>query len=142
MKPEVSKKSEWWIPKERYYELKHFCLQYDLWKKAYERIDIQANDPSKVIVAKTEHFDPIQAAVESKEKWYEKMHMVDWACDYATSYAFSIKKPEEAKLLKEAVTKGYSFEKMEARYSTFPVSRDVYYESYRRFFWILDKVRD
>lgn len=28
IRPEVSKKSKYWIERHRYYELKHFCLQY------------------------------------------------------------------------------------------------------------------
>lgn len=33
--PELSKKNTYWIEKHRYYELKHFCLQYPIWKEAY-----------------------------------------------------------------------------------------------------------
>ena len=35
IRPEVSRKNRYWISKPRYYELKHFCLQYPGWKKAY-----------------------------------------------------------------------------------------------------------
>ena len=38
-KPELSKKSPYYIPKRRYYELKNFCLQYPDWKKALEQIN-------------------------------------------------------------------------------------------------------
>lgn len=34
MRPELSQKNPYWIGKHRYYELKHFCLQYPIWKKA------------------------------------------------------------------------------------------------------------
>ena len=37
IRPEISKKNLYWIPKHRYYELKHFCLQYPEWKKNYRR---------------------------------------------------------------------------------------------------------
>lgn len=37
--PELSKKNEYWIEKHRYYELKHFCLQYPIWKEAYQSLD-------------------------------------------------------------------------------------------------------
>jgi len=39
VRPEVSDKSEYWVERHRYYELKHFCLQYPIWKKAYEALD-------------------------------------------------------------------------------------------------------
>lgn len=32
-------KSEYTLSKHRYYELKHFCLQYDEWKKIYVDAD-------------------------------------------------------------------------------------------------------
>lgn len=39
IRPEISKKNRYWIDKHRYYELKHFCLQYPTWKKAYLSLD-------------------------------------------------------------------------------------------------------
>lgn len=39
LRPELSKKNKYWIDKNRFYELKYFCLQYPLWKKAYEVLD-------------------------------------------------------------------------------------------------------
>lgn len=35
IRPELSEKNKYWLEKHRYYELKHFCLQYPLWKQAY-----------------------------------------------------------------------------------------------------------
>lgn len=35
IRAEVSEKNPYWIEKHRHYELKHFCLQYPIWKKAY-----------------------------------------------------------------------------------------------------------
>lgn len=35
IRPEVSEKNQYWIEKHRYYELKHFCLQYPIWRKSY-----------------------------------------------------------------------------------------------------------
>ena len=32
-KPELSRKNPYHLPRQRYYELKHFCLQYDDWKR-------------------------------------------------------------------------------------------------------------
>lgn len=33
IRPELSNKSPYWIERHRYYELKHFCLQYPIWKR-------------------------------------------------------------------------------------------------------------
>ena len=38
IRPEISDKKKYWISKERYYELKHFCLQYNEWRKLYSEL--------------------------------------------------------------------------------------------------------
>ena len=38
-RPELSVKNRYWLPKHRFYELKHFCLQYPEWKKLYSLLD-------------------------------------------------------------------------------------------------------
>lgn len=35
IRAEISEKNKYWIDKHRHYELKHFCLQYPEWKRAY-----------------------------------------------------------------------------------------------------------
>lgn len=39
IRPEISKNNEYWIPRHRYYELKHFCLQYREWVKIVNSLD-------------------------------------------------------------------------------------------------------
>ena len=39
IRPELSEKNPYWIERHRYYELKHFCLQYPIWKKAYAALE-------------------------------------------------------------------------------------------------------
>ena len=39
IRAEISEKNKYWIDKHRHYELKHFCLQYPEWKKAYAEFD-------------------------------------------------------------------------------------------------------
>ena len=38
VRAEISKSNPYWIPKHRLYELKHFCLQYPEWQKAYNAL--------------------------------------------------------------------------------------------------------
>lgn len=35
---ELSTKNKWWIERYRYLELKYFCRQYPIWKKAYRSL--------------------------------------------------------------------------------------------------------
>lgn len=39
IRAEVSENNPYWIEKHRYYELKHFCLQYPTWKRNYVSLD-------------------------------------------------------------------------------------------------------
>lgn len=39
IRPELSKRNPFWLDRHRYYELKHFCLQYPLWKKELSILD-------------------------------------------------------------------------------------------------------
>ena len=42
IRPEVSVKNKYWISRHRYYELKHFCLQYGEWKQAYNSCTVMS----------------------------------------------------------------------------------------------------
>ena len=50
IRPELSEKNPYWIEKHRYYELKHFCLQYPIWKKAYLALDGLAKRPTDLVL--------------------------------------------------------------------------------------------
>lgn len=39
IRPEISEKNKFWIDRHRYYELKHFCLQYPNWKSRRSELD-------------------------------------------------------------------------------------------------------
>ena len=60
IRPELSEKNPYWIERHRYYELKHFCLQYPIWKKAYAALDGLSRRPSdlEVFSKKGEISDP------------------------------------------------------------------------------------
>ena len=50
IRPELSEKNPYWIEKHRYYELKHFCLQYPIWRKAYSVLDGYSNPPKDLAI--------------------------------------------------------------------------------------------
>lgn len=88
IRPELSRNNKYWISKHRYYELKHFCLQYPLWKSAYAAFD-------------------------------------DTLYDY----------------ILKAVTEELSYTYLRTKLDI-PCGRDMYYDRYRRFFWLLSNARD
>ena len=134
LRPELSKKNKYWIPKNRFYELKYFCLQYPLWKYAYEQLDglyICSYDLSNVSKSNLPG-DPIGNCVEERTRYFERMHAVEKAAVEADPYL--------ASYILKAVTEGHSFTYLKSRLEI-PCSRDTYYDRYRRFFWLLDQSR-
>ena len=135
IRPELSEKNRYWIEKHRHYELKHFCLQYPFWKRAYSEIEsIITSSYSPIIFSKsTLADDPIAKLVEKRVSYFNRMQMVEQAAIEAD--------PELASYILKAVTEGLSFTYLKSRLEI-PCSRDTYYDRYRRFFWLLDKTRD
>ena len=49
IRPEISQKNPYWIPKHRYYELKHFVMQYPAWVAARKGLDFLHGDASLLV---------------------------------------------------------------------------------------------
>lgn len=136
MRPEVSQKNPYWIGKHRYYELKHFCLQYPIWKKAYISLDGLSKRPSdlRIFVQSGQlASDPTARCAVSRAHFAERMEMVEQAAIGAD--------PDLYSYLLRGVTEGLSYDALKMKYDI-PCCRDVYYAAYRRFFWLLSKRRD
>ena len=133
-RPELSGKNKYWIEKYRYYELKHFCRQYPIWKKAYASLDGLSQRPADLMVMFRGHSvaDPTVRCVEAKSFYYDRMEML-------------VRVAKETDLglwdyILTGVTEGYSYDVLKARLDI-PCCKDVYYDLYRRFFWLLNKAR-
>ena len=65
IRPELSEKNQYWIEKHRYYELKHFCLQYPIWRRYYAMLDgYPSNWPKAIPPCKTNNVsDPVAKKV-------------------------------------------------------------------------------
>jgi len=134
IRPELSEKNKYWIDRHRYYELKHFCLQYPIWKKTYNSIELYRNGfISRERVSKTNLIGkPVEQWVEAQWFFYERIKMVEkTAEDTDPAFAYYILR---------AVTEGISYDHLKARLEI-PCCKDVYYELYRRFFWLLSEAR-
>lgn len=125
----ISKRNKYWIPKHRYLELRHFCLQYPEWKRDLREYS-WCN--SGVISQGDEWSDPTGRAVERREQANHCVAMVE-NCAKASSNELW------AYLLK-AVTQDLSYVALRMM-DEIPCGRDMYYECYRKFFWLLDKSR-
>lgn len=77
IRAELSHKSKYHIDKHRYYELKHFCLQYPNWKKSYAEVDAMAQNGDHERISPTNRVSDITAACAEKKLYYlKRMEMV------------------------------------------------------------------
>lgn len=135
IRPELSKKNKYWIPRHRYYELKHFCLQYPEWKEQYAYLSSMATPKLTDIVFKNigQHSDPTEQCVERK---------IFYQCRIAMLEQVAVLTDKDlAKYILLAVTYGHSYTYLKTKLDI-PCSKDTYYDRYRKFFWILSDLRD
>ncbi len=134
LRPNLSERNKYWIDRHRYYELKHFCLQYPTWKKIYNSLDgIGKRSIDQPVLSKNEHVsDPTGKCVEKRSYYFDKMKLVEQAAIETDN--------ELADYILKGVTEGLTYDNIKLRLEI-PCGKDVYYDRYRRFFWLLDKER-
>lgn len=134
LKPELSKKNKYWIDRNRYYELKYFCLQYPLWKRAHMDLDASKVSSWSLVPSHDGTLrDPVALVVSERELYSSRMAMVEKAARDSDPFLSSY--------ILKAVTEGHSFTYLESSLEI-PCSRDTYYDRYRKFFWLLDQYKD
>ena len=133
LRSELSEKNEYWIPRHRYYELKHFCLQYYDWKKRRVEIDgMIGYSFDNIRVDSSGHSNLTEKNAVDRQYYSERIAMLESVAretdEVLGSYVLL------------GVTKGISYDVIKARLEI-PCCKDIYYNLYRRFFWLLDKRR-
>lgn len=130
IRPELSPKNCYWIEKHRYYELKHFCLQYPTWRRKYNSlISYPSSWPQLVPPTKTNVInDPVTKHIDERLFYANRMEMLERVAKETDE--------ELARYILKAITEGISYDHMRVR-SDIPCCKDTYYELYRRFFWLL-----
>lgn len=135
IRAEISEKNKYYIDKHRYYELKHFCLQYSEWKKEY----VKCNDA--IIFASRFENTPrsnvpsdITAKYGMMKAHYDRrIKMIENTAIEADEFLYPF--------ILKAVTEGLSYPYLKTRLNI-PCGRDMYYDRYRKFFWLLSQKRD
>lgn len=135
IRPEISEKNKYWIDKHRYYELKHFCLQYKEWKKAYAACNESIIFASSMEEHRTSNtLSDITAKYAIKRAYYAgRIKLVEKAAMEA--------EPDLYLYILKAVTEGLSYTYLKTKLEI-PCGRDMYYDRYRKFFWLLSNSRD
>lgn len=135
IRPEVSRKNKYWISNHKYYELKHFCLQFPEWVNSYNALNdytVSSIDLSEKMSKTNNITDPTADIAIAKEEMLRKINLIkevaknadESLCDYILI----------------AVTKGYSYKYLKT-VMNIPCSKDMYYDRYRKFFYLLSKER-
>lgn len=134
IRAELSEKNPYWIEKHRYYELKHFCLQYPIWKKIYGSLDGLSGHSTcfTTMIVSSTLGDPTAKIGMAKAYYSDRMKMLEQTAS-RTDESLGI-------YILNGVTEGWSYDILKARLGI-PCCKDTYYELYRRFFWLLSKER-
>lgn len=131
MKTELSKKSDYYIPKHRRMELAHFCRQYPDWvndriwllynpqKTGSDLSGVHAGGDSDLTSEMASRIVRLSNNIEMVEK------------------AANATDPIIGDYIFQAAIRGVSYDKLNA-YSKVPCCRNEFYRLYRKFFWILD----
>lgn len=135
IRPEISVKNKYWISKHRHYELKHFCLQYPSWKKKYAELDNTGVSMSMIEYVPSVNLpsDPTARRAVMKAKYSERIELLEKAAREADIYLCNY--------IIKAVTEGLSYSYLKSKLNI-PCGKDMYYDRYRKFFWLLDKSRE
>ena len=135
IRPEVSIKNRYYIDKHRHYELKHFCLQYPKWKKAYiESLDRDIPLPMIDGLQTSEGlYDPASSRAFTRSYYSKRMQIIEDVAKDADKYLWQY--------ILKAVTEGLSYTYLKTKLDI-PCGKDMYYDRYRRFFWLLSEIRD
>lgn len=135
IRPELSIKNKYHIDKHRHYELKHFCLQYPSWKKAYA--DFSSPSISLSMLERTPNGnlpgDPTAKRAILKAQYAEKIDLIERVAKETDRYLYEY--------IIKGVTEGLSYTYLKSRLEI-PCGKDLYYDRYRKFFWLLSESRN
>lgn len=129
VKSELSSRNPTRISKHRYYELRHWCLQYPEWKAALLRINYLSS--ASVLTPEDRTTDPKRRTEELAAETAildRKIGLLDRIAEEAGG--------DISKWLKIGITEDKSFTELKMLHMI-PCERDLYYRRYRLFFALL-----
>lgn len=134
IRPQISEKNKYWIDKHRHYELKHFCLQYPIWKKAYAEFSDTSIPLSMIERVPTSNLpgDPTGKRAVMKAYYRERIDLIENVAREADKCLWNY--------ILKAVTEELSYTYLKAKLEI-PCGKDMYYDRYRKFFWLLSQAR-
>ena len=133
IRAEISEKNKYWISKHRHYELKHFCLQYPTWKKEYAECRAGLlSAPMEKLPSSNIPGNPTERIVMKRAYYKDRIDLIEKIAMEADRYLY--------KYILKAVTEELSYTYLRSKLNI-PCGRDMYYDRYRKFFWLLSEAR-
>lgn len=139
VRPELSEKNPYHIPKHKFYELIHFCLQYPDWIAELDELQDGYTPVKAYGIAKgTYYSNPVEKIVIYRQSLEEKIKLIEDTTKEASE--------ELAPYLLKSVTTdvvlpngkvtmiGYDWLKT---HMDIPCGKDMFYDARHRFFWLL-----
>ena len=129
IRSEISKSNPYYISRHRYYELKHFCLQYPEFKRKYN--DLCEKIPGGIISeSNSDWLSNQERDYAVRERYLDCMELIE-ECSKLTD-------PVLGAYIFKGVTEGYPYTYFKTK-DNIPCCKDTYYELYRKFFFILSR---
>ena len=134
IRPEISVKNKYWISKHRYYELKHFCMQYPEWKREYT---VFCNEGIPLSTIETSPTELLPGDYSTKREFMKRLYsarieLIDKIAREADQYLYDY--------IIKGVVEGRSYTYLRTVVKI-PCGKDMYYYRYRKFFWLLSEAR-
>lgn len=131
MRSEISRKNKYWLERQKYLTLYHYCLQYQSWKDEYVTLDgkkamvYDGMPHGSSVGSPTENLAIKRAKLSDKIKQLEETAV------------------ETDPALAKWILKGVTDENATYTYlqmmMDIPCSQNTYHARKRRFYWLLDK---
>ena len=130
IRAEISKGNPYYISKNRYYELKYFCLQYKEFKQKYNDLCNYVEPGWLIKINKDQNYYREDPMATVRERYLNKIKAIE---DCARNLD-----PVLGQYVFLGVTNGvtYGYLKM---HNNIPCCKDTYYKLYRKFFWVLNE---
>ena len=128
-----TKKSKYWIPRQRYLTVIHYCLQYSEWQEEYA--DLASGSVSGINYNGMPHGSGSGNPTEVKA-----IRMAELSKKIATVEETA---KEAGGEISEWILKGVTIENATFNYlkmvTGIPCERDMYYERRRKFYWLISQ---
>lgn len=128
---DISRKNKYYLPKHRFYELYHWCLQYPEWEAEYRSIILLPGGGLDRDHSGSGTSDPTFKRAARQAELSRKMNLIEEAAKEADRIL-------QKYILLAVTQEDASYQHLRNAYQM-PCGRKIFYDRRRRFYWLLDK---